>query len=108
MSPKRFAVAHLKRPQGTKLDGSRISWKLNKAATIRLTFQRQVGSKKHRRWVTVGTIARSAKQGTGVMRFTGRFRSKPMVPRAYRLTITARTKTEKAGPKRVAFTVLRG
>jgi hypothetical protein len=108
MSPKRFAVSHRKRPQGTKLDGSRITWKLNKAAKVRLTFQRQVGSKKHRRWVTVGTIARTAKKGTGVVRFTGRFGSKPMAPRAYRLTITASTKTQKAGPKRVAFTVVRG
>ncbi|MCZ4492938.1 MAG: hypothetical protein JWP53_1869 [Conexibacter sp.] len=108
MSPKRFAVAHLKPPQGTKLDGSRITWKLNKAATVRLTFQRQVGSKKHRRWVSVGTIARPAKKGTGVVRFTGRFGSKPMAPRTYRLTLTASTKTEKAGPRRVAFTVVRG
>ncbi|MES1193409.1 MAG: hypothetical protein ABUM26_03730, partial [Solirubrobacterales bacterium] len=66
MSPKRFAISHRRKPQGTRLDGSRITWKLTKRATVRLTFQRQVGSKKHRRWVTVGTIRRAAPKGTAV------------------------------------------
>jgi hypothetical protein len=108
MSPKRFAVSHRRRPKGTRLDGSRITWKLSKAAKVRLTVQRQVGAKHHRRWVTVGTITRSAAKGTGAVRFTGRFGTKPIAPRAYRLTLTARTKTETAGPKRVAFRVVRG
>jgi hypothetical protein len=108
MSPKRFAVSHRHRRPGTRLDGSRITFKLNKAATVRLTFQRQVGSKHHRRWITVGTIRRAVKKGTGVVRFTGRFGAKPMAPRAYRLTVTATAKREKAAPKRVAFRVVRG
>jgi len=108
MSPKRFAVAHRRRPKGTRLDGSRITWKLNKAAKVRLVFQRQVGSKHHRRWVTVGTISRSAAKGTGVVRFTGRFRSKPLAPRAYRLTVTATAGRQKAAPKRIAFRVVNG
>ncbi len=108
MSPKRFAVSHRRKPQGTRLDGSRITWKLTKRATVRLTFQRQVGSKKHRRWVTVGTIRRSAPKGTGVVRFTGRFGAKPMAPRAYRLTVTATAGREKSAPKRVSFRVVKG
>jgi hypothetical protein len=108
MSPKRFAVAHRRKRQGTRLDGSRITFKLTKRATVRLTFQRRAGSKKHRRWVTVGTIRRSAAKGTGVVRFTGRFKSKPMAPRAYRLTVTATAGREKAGPKRVNFRVVKG
>jgi hypothetical protein len=108
MSPRRFAVSHRHRRPGTRLDGSRITFKLNKAATVRLTFQRQVGSKHHRRWITVGTIRRAAKKGTGVVRFTGRFGAKPMAPRAYRLTVTATAKREKAAPKRVVFRVVRG
>ena len=108
MSPKRFAVSHRRKPRGTRLDGSRITWKLTKKATVRLTFQRQVGSKRHRRWVTVGTIRRSAPKGTGVVRFTGRFKTKPMAPRAYRLTVTATAGREKAAPKRISFRVVKG
>jgi hypothetical protein len=108
MSPKRFAVSHRRKPRGTRLDGSRITWKLTKKATVRLTFQRQTGSKRHRRWVTVGTIRRSAPKGTGVVRFTGRFGTKPMAPRAYRLTVTATAGREKAAPKRVSFRVVKG
>jgi hypothetical protein len=108
MSPKRFAVSHRRKPRGTRLDGSRITWKLTKKATVRLTFQRQTGSKRHRRWVTVGTIRRSAPNGTGVVRFTGRFGTKPMAPRAYRLTVTATAGREKAAPKRVSFRVVKG
>ena len=41
MSPRRFAVSHRRAPRGTRLDGTRISWRLNRAATVRLTFQRR-------------------------------------------------------------------
>jgi hypothetical protein len=108
MSPKRFAVAHSQRQRGTKLDGTRITWRLNKAATVRLVIQRRIGSGSHRRWVAVGTIQRSARRGTGVVRFTGRFKSKPIAPSVYRLTITATAGKEQAGPRRIQFQVVRG
>ncbi|MGZ8632645.1 MAG: hypothetical protein ACXWZZ_02165 [Solirubrobacteraceae bacterium] len=108
MSPRRFPVSHRARPRGTRLDGSRVTWKLNKTATVKLTFQRRAGTKKHRRWVKVGTIKRSAKTGTGVVRFTGRFGRKLLRPGSYRLVATARVKRENAGPKHVAFAVRRG
>jgi hypothetical protein len=108
MSPKRFAVAHRRRPPGTRLDGARITWRLNRSATVRLVFQRQVGAKHHRRWVTVGTIRRAARAGASVVRFTGRFKSKPLAPRAYRLTVTATAGQAKAKPRRVAFRVVSG
>jgi hypothetical protein len=108
MSPRRFAVAHKTKQKGTRLDGSRITWKLNKAATVRLTFQRRGGTKKHRRWVTVGTVKRSARQGTGTVRFTGRFGRKLLKPRGYRLVATATKGRERSGPKHVAFKVLKG
>jgi hypothetical protein len=108
MSPKRFAVAHRRRQPGTRLDGSRITWRLNKAATVRLVVQRRIGSGRKARWVAVGTIKRSAAKGAGVVRFTGRFKNKPLAPRAYRLTVTATAGNEKAGPRRVQFRVVRG
>jgi hypothetical protein len=108
MSPRRFALAHRVRPKGTRLDGSRITWKLNRAATVRLTFQRAVGSGRHRRWVTVGTVSRAARAGTGTVRFTGRFGSRMLPPRQYRVAVTARSGGTTAGPKRVTFTVVAG
>jgi hypothetical protein len=108
MSPKRFAVAHRVRPRGTRLDGSRISWRLNRAATVRLVFQRQIGAKGHRRWITVGTLRREAAKGIGVVRFTGRFKAKPLAPRAYRLTVTGTAGRQKSAARHVAFRVIRG
>jgi hypothetical protein len=108
MSPRRFAVAHKTKQKGTRLDGSRITWKLSKAATVRLTFQRRGGTRKHRRWVAVGTVKRSAKQGTGTVRFTGRFGRKLLKPRSYRLVAMATKGRERSGPKHVAFKVLKG
>jgi hypothetical protein len=108
MSPKRFALAHRVKPRGTRLDGSRVTWRLSKAATVRLVFQRQVRVKGHRRWVTVGTLSRKAPKGAGVVRFTGRFKGKPLAPRAYRLTVTATAGRQKAGPRHVTFRVVRG
>ncbi|HWI72477.1 MAG TPA: hypothetical protein VNT55_11010, partial [Baekduia sp.] len=102
------AVAHRQRQRGTRLDGSRITWRLNKAATVRLVVQRRIGSGQHRRWVAVGAIVRKAGKGTGVMRFTGRFKSRPLGPRAYRLTVTATAGQEKTGPRRVSFRVVSG
>ena len=43
MSPRRFAVAHRKPKAGTRLDGAAITWRLNRRATVRLTFQRARG-----------------------------------------------------------------
>jgi hypothetical protein len=108
MSPRRFALAHKKKRKGTRLDGSRITWKLNKAATVSLTFQRLGGTKKHSRWVSVGTIKRSAKKGTGTVRFTGRFGKKLLAPRGYRLVATAIKGREKTAAKHVSFKVIRG
>ena len=89
MSPRRFAVAHKRKRRGTRLDGSRITWKLNQAATVRLTVQRRGGSAKHRRWVRVGTLKLKAKKGNGVVRFRGRFGRKLLTPRGYRLVAMA-------------------
>jgi hypothetical protein len=58
--------------------------------------------------VTVGTLRRSAGKGTGVLRFTGRFKARPMTPRAYRLTVTATAGRLKAGPRHVTFRVVGG
>jgi len=108
MSPRRFAVAHKHKRRGTRLDGSRVTWKLNKAATVRLTVQRRGGSAKHRRWVRVGTIKVKAKKGTGVVRFRGRFGRKLLAPRGYRLIVTATTRGERSVAKHAAFKVVKG
>jgi hypothetical protein len=108
MSPRRFAVVHKSKPRGTRLDGSRITWRLSKKATVKLSFQRLTGSKKHRRWVTVGTIKRNAKQGTGVVRFRGRFGKKLLKPNSYRVVATATSGRERSARKQVTFKVVKG
>jgi hypothetical protein len=108
MSPRRFAVAHKRKRLGTRLDGSTITWRLNKRATVRLKFQRARGTGKQVRWRKVGTIKRSAKRGAGVIRFRGRFEGRLLKPGRYRVVVTAQHKHERAGPKRVKFKVVKG
>jgi hypothetical protein len=108
MSPRRFAVSHRHKRRGTRLDGSRITWKLNQAATVRMTIQRRGGSAKHRRWVRVGTLTVKAKKGNGVVRFRGRFGRKLLAPRSYRLVAMATTRHAKAPHKHVTFRVVKG
>jgi hypothetical protein len=104
MSPRRFTVSHRRKLRGTRLDGSRITWQLSKAGTVRLTFQRKAGQ----RWRTVGTIKRRAAAGAGVVRFTGRFGKHRLSPRRYRLVATAAKGRVRTGPKVVSFRVLSG
>ncbi len=104
LSPRRFPVAHKTAKRGTRLDGTRISWKLSKAAKVKLQFQRKAG----KRWVTVGTINRSAKAGTGVVRFRGRFGHKLLVPKQYRVVVRASAGKERTAAKRVSFRVVKG
>jgi hypothetical protein len=108
MSPRRFAVSHKHKRRGTRLDGSRITWKLSQAATVRLTIQRRAGSAKHRRWVRVGTLKIKAKKGNGVVRFRGRFGRKLLEPRGYRLVAMANTRHAKSPHKHVTFRVVKG
>jgi hypothetical protein len=108
MSPKRFAVARKRKRLGTRLDGSTITWRLNRAATVRLKFQRAKESRKHTRWRKVGTITRRARALTGVVRFRGRFGGKLIAPGRYRVAVTAHRSLERTKPKRIAFRVVKG
>jgi len=108
MSPRRFAVSHKHKRRGTRLDGSRITWKLSQAATVRLSIQRRGGNAKHRRWVRVGTLKIKAKKGKGVVRFRGRFGRKLLEPRRYRLVAMANTRNAKSPHKHVTFRVVKG
>jgi hypothetical protein len=104
MKPRRFAVAHRKRRKGTKLDGSVITWRLNRAATVRLTVQRKRGG----RWVRVGRLTRAGKKGTGVVRFRGRFGRRLLAPRTYRLVVVASKGQQRSKAKHLTFRVVRG
>ncbi len=104
VQPRTFAVAHRRAPRGTRLDGTRISWRLDRAAKVRLRFERRSG----RHWVKVGTITRSARAGTGVVRFTGRFGRKLLAPRRYRVVVSASAGGQRTPAKRVGFRVVKG
>jgi len=104
MSPRRFAVAHKRLPKGTKLDGARISWKLSRGATVKLTFQRHT----RKGWKRVGTIYRPAKAGTSEVRFRGRFGRKLLSPKRYRLVVSASGGNDHTKARRLTFRVLKG
>jgi hypothetical protein len=105
MSPRRFAVAHKRKRPGTKLDGSTITWRVNKSAKVKLKFQRKG---KHGQWRKVGTIKRKSRVGANVVRFRGRFGSRMLKPGRYRVVVTARHKREHWGPERIRFRVVKG
>ena len=104
LSPRRFAVSHRRLPRGTRLDGTRVSWRLNRAATVRLTFFKQT----RRGYERVGVITRSAKAGNGELRFRGRFGKRLLKPQRYRLVFIAAGGGERTRAHRVGFRVLKG
>ena len=87
MSPRRFAglpQAAAARARGSTARA--ISWRLNRAATVRLTFQRHArpgagcGS---------GRSPARSRPAAGVVRFRGRFGRRLLAPRRYRLVVSA-------------------
>ena len=64
-----------------------MSWRLNRAATVRLTFQKQTrqGLEARRR-----RSRAPGKAGAGEVRFRGRFGSELLKPQRYRLVVVAR------------------
>ena len=105
MSPRRFAVAHKRLPKGTKLDGSRISWKLSRSATVKLNVQRHTPQGLER---GSESSPASAKAGAGEVRFRGRFGRKLLAPRRYRLVVSASGGGDRTPARRLAFRVLKG
>jgi hypothetical protein len=104
LSPRRFAVAHRRALKGTRLDGARISWRLNRPASVKLTFQRHL----RRGWVRVGVITRAARAGNGELRFRGRFGNRPLKPQRYRLVVAATQGRERTAARHLGFRVLKG
>ncbi len=108
MTPRRFRVAHRKPQRGTRLDGSRITFRLNRKATVRLSVQRRTRATRHRkaRWITVAAFSRRAAKGNVAVQFTGRFRSRPLKPQRYRLTVTARAGKLPSAARHTTFRVM--
>lgn len=108
MTPRRFRVAHRRPQRGTRLDGSRITFRLNRKATVRFAVQRRTRATRHRkaRWITVAVLSRRAAKGSVAVRFTGRFRSRPLKPGRYRLTVTARAGTLRSAARHTTFRVV--
>jgi hypothetical protein len=104
MDPRRFPVSHRRPRPGSRPDGARISWRLNRAATVRLRFERAAG----RRWVRVGAITRKARAGSSVVRFRGRFGSRLLSPRRYRVVVVASRGGERTAARRLVFRVVKG
>lgn len=108
MTPRRFRVAHRKPQRGTRLDGSRITFRLNRKATVRLAVQRRTRATRHRkaRWITVGVITRRMAKGNVAVQFTGRFHRRPLKPQRYRLTVTATAGQLRSPTRHTTFRVV--
>lgn len=106
MKPRRFRTAHRRARRGTAVDGSRVTFRVNRRATVRLVTQRRTRRGRHTRWVTVGTISRRVGTGAGTIRFNGRFRNRPLKPGSYRLTASARAGHLRSRAKHTTFRVM--
>jgi hypothetical protein len=108
MAPRKFAVSHKQLPRGTRLDGSRVTFKVSTSAKVRLVVQRRTTGR-HKRWVPAGTITRSVKAGTGDVLLTGRFGKKLLKPSSYRVLVTAqRSGQARTKAKAISFRVVKG
>lgn len=78
------------KPSHLHVDGrAKIQFNLDKAASVKLTFARQVVSGHHKRFRTVGHLTvRKAKAGKNTVLFLGRVGGKPLRRGRYRLTVT--------------------
>jgi hypothetical protein len=105
MSPRRFAVRH---PRGTRhrnaVDGSTVTWRLNRAATVRLKVQRRVRG----HWKVMGTVSRKARQGQTTLRFAGRVHGRLLANGRYRMVVTATAAGRTTTARTLPFRVVRG
>ena len=53
-------------------------------------------------------MKRVSPAGTGVVRFRGRFGSRLLAPGRYRVVVTAKHRSQRSGPVRLRFKVVRG
>jgi len=105
-TPSAFALARAATPISARnARGTRFRYTLSEAARVTLKLQRV---RPGRRYVTVGTLRRSAAQGMNHIRFTGRIGVRALRPGHYRGVISA---TDTAGNhsalRRAAFRIAR-
>jgi len=78
------------KPSHFHVDGrAKIQFNLDRAASVKLTFARQIVSRHHKKFRTVGHLTvRKAKAGKNTVLFLGRVGGKPLRRGRYRLTVT--------------------
>jgi hypothetical protein len=78
------------KPSHFHVDGrAKIQFSLDRAASVKLTFARQIVSRHHKKFRTVGHLTvRKAKAGKNTVLFLGRVGGKPLRRGRYRLTVT--------------------
>jgi hypothetical protein len=120
IKPKRFATTGRRK-------GATVSWRVSHAGTLKLAVQRKTRGRKVgksckkqtnrnrkrkacTRYVSVGTITRSAKQGNGRYKWTGKVKRRRLKTGTYRLVGTATAKDRSVLPSaagRVTFKVVK-
>jgi hypothetical protein len=104
ISPSRFKAASRGATFAKVKTGSKVTFTLSAAGTVRFTVLKAKRVKGRTRYVKVGkTISRAAKAGVNTLRFSGRVRGKKLKPGRYRL----QSVDPAGGTKRVSFTIVR-
>jgi hypothetical protein len=106
MSSRKFAAAR----KGLAKSRSRtqFSWKLNRAASVRLVIQRKLATRgKKTSWLTMGTITKNAKAGTTKVTFTGKLGSRKVSRGSYRVLATATAGSQSSKAKALTFSVIK-
>ena len=107
MSTRTFAAAR----KGLKVSrsSSKITWKLNRVATVRLVVQRKMVVKgKKATWLTMGTITKkNAKVGKTQVTFTGKLGSRKVSKGSYRIVATATAGAQRSAVKTLTFTIVK-
>lgn len=115
VDPRRFRATPARTGQRRRgRTGTRIVWRLNRSATVRITLDRPVKAKSRRgrgnhvqRWVKTTILTRRARAGATAVRFDGRVRGKPVRPGLYRLTVGARDGNDRARDRHATIRVVK-
>ncbi len=107
MSSRKFAAA--RKGLAKSKSRSQISWKLNRAATVRLVIQRKLAAKgKKTTWLTMGTITKkNAKAGTTKATFTGKIGSRTFTKGSYRIIASATAGGVNSSARSLGFTIVK-
>jgi PKD domain-containing protein len=110
LSRRRFRAAHGRGVSIATAVGTTVRFTLSQVATMRFRVERcaKLRHGKCRRYKLMpGSQTKGGGQGPNSVRFTGRWRRKPLRPGLYRLDLQASTRGVRSATKRLAFQIVK-